>query len=311
MEDIQTRSQDLKKGGGGFFERVRKLQMTLTRIFIVLESESHGLSDFGRFILKIETEISANIGNSNVFSAQKQVISKKKKVFTEIETDFSAKIGNSNAFSAQKQVISKKKGLHRNSNASNSNRKFKRFFGPKTGDLQKKKKKEGVHRNWDGFFGQNWKFKRFFRPNHDIYFTTSAPNFLWGGCFHFFTKNWPQKHQKVRFCILCRPMRGARAPPPPLATLLRTLLPIPFGQGVFYYWNSVLFFASWSSTPPNPISSNRKLIYRRLIRKKYPVPQLCVPASISFGKVQTFFFHCLSQTWLSSWPLWFDFKFQR
>ena len=46
-----------KGGGGSFFERVRKLQTTLTRIFIVLESESHGLSDFGRFILKIETEI--------------------------------------------------------------------------------------------------------------------------------------------------------------------------------------------------------------------------------------------------------------
>ena len=95
----QARSQDLKKGG--FFERVRKLQTTLTRIFIVFESESHGLSDFGRFILKIETEISAKIGNSNAFSAQKQMISKKKKVFTEIETDFSANIGNSNAFSGR------------------------------------------------------------------------------------------------------------------------------------------------------------------------------------------------------------------
>ena len=40
----QARCQDLKKkGGGGFFERVRKVQTTLTRIFIVLESESRGL----------------------------------------------------------------------------------------------------------------------------------------------------------------------------------------------------------------------------------------------------------------------------
>ena len=39
----QPRSQDLEKGG--FFERVRKVQTTLTRIFIVLESESHGLSE--------------------------------------------------------------------------------------------------------------------------------------------------------------------------------------------------------------------------------------------------------------------------
>ena len=33
------------KRGGGLFERVRKVQMTMTWIFIVLESESHGLSE--------------------------------------------------------------------------------------------------------------------------------------------------------------------------------------------------------------------------------------------------------------------------
>ena len=58
---------------------------------------------------EIESEFSAEIGNSNDFSAQIQVISKKKKVFTEIKSDFSAEIGNSNDFSAQIQVISKKK----------------------------------------------------------------------------------------------------------------------------------------------------------------------------------------------------------
>ena len=47
-----------KGGKGGFFERVRQLQATLTRIFIVLESDSNGLS-------KIETDFSAEIGNSN------------------------------------------------------------------------------------------------------------------------------------------------------------------------------------------------------------------------------------------------------
>ena len=43
----QARGQDLEKGGGLFcyFERVRKVQTTLTRIFIVLESVSHGFSD--------------------------------------------------------------------------------------------------------------------------------------------------------------------------------------------------------------------------------------------------------------------------
>ena len=108
---------------GGFFERMRKVQTTLTRIFIVLESVSHGFSEnqdrisrkprkFKRFFriksgglqkkkkkvfTEIETDFSAEIENSNVFSAQNQVVSiKKKKVFTEIETDFSAKFGNSN-----------------------------------------------------------------------------------------------------------------------------------------------------------------------------------------------------------------------
>ena len=60
------------------------------------------------------------------FSAQKQVISKKKKVFTEIETDFLAEIGNSNRFSAQKQVISKNK-------TKRSLPKLRRIFQPISG----------------------------------------------------------------------------------------------------------------------------------------------------------------------------------
>ena len=59
------------KKGGGFFQRVRQLWETLTRIFIGLGSDSQGLSE-------IEADNSAKIGNSNAFSAQKQVISKKK-----------------------------------------------------------------------------------------------------------------------------------------------------------------------------------------------------------------------------------------
>ena len=111
---------------GGYFERVRKVQTSLTRIFIVLESVSHGLSEnwdeisqkarkfkgffrpktgglqkkvskknqFHTVCPKIETKFLRKLGNSKVFSAQKQVVSKKKKkkVFTEIETDFSAEI---------------------------------------------------------------------------------------------------------------------------------------------------------------------------------------------------------------------------
>ena len=40
----QARSQDLKKGGG-YFERVRSVHTTLTRILIDLESVSDGLSE--------------------------------------------------------------------------------------------------------------------------------------------------------------------------------------------------------------------------------------------------------------------------
>ena len=59
---------------------------------------------------KIESDFSAELGNSNVFFAQIQVVSKKKKkVFTKIESGFSAEIGNSNVFFAQIQVVSKKK----------------------------------------------------------------------------------------------------------------------------------------------------------------------------------------------------------
>ena len=76
---------------------------------------------------------------------------KKKKVFTEIESDFSAEIGNSNVFFAQNQVVSKKKkkGLHQNWEwFFGRNRKFKRFFRPKSGGLQKK------NRNWEWVFGR-------------------------------------------------------------------------------------------------------------------------------------------------------------
>ena len=62
---------------------------------------------------KVESGFSAEIGTSNVFFAQNQVVSKKKKkkkkVFTKVESDFSAENGSSNVFFAQNQVVSKKK----------------------------------------------------------------------------------------------------------------------------------------------------------------------------------------------------------
>ena len=105
--DTQARSHDLEKGGGGggYFERVRKVQSTLTRIFIALKSVSHGLSknwdEISRKARKLKGFFRPKCGG-----LQKK---KKKKVFTEIETDFSAEIRNSKIFSAQNQVVSKKK----------------------------------------------------------------------------------------------------------------------------------------------------------------------------------------------------------
>ena len=43
-----------------------------------------------------------------------------------------------------------------------------------------------------------------------------------GGYFQFLTKNRPQKHQKRAILHTSQANGGARAPPPPLATLLTT-----------------------------------------------------------------------------------------
>ena len=92
----------MEKGGGGYFERVRKVQTTLTQIFIVLESVSHGLSENS-------DEISRKARKFEGFFRPKSDGLQKKKVFAEIESDFSAEIRNSEVFSAQYQVVSKKK----------------------------------------------------------------------------------------------------------------------------------------------------------------------------------------------------------
>ena len=70
-----------------FFSRNRKFK----RFF---RPKSGGLQKKKKAFTKIESDFSAEIGNSNVFFAQNQVVSKKKKkkVFTEIEGNFSAEI---------------------------------------------------------------------------------------------------------------------------------------------------------------------------------------------------------------------------
>ena len=122
----QARSQGLEKGGG-YFERVRKVQTTLTRILIVLKSVSHGLTEnsgeISRKARKFEGFFRPKSGGlqkkkkglrrnwvrffrrnpkfkgffppKNRWSPKKKK-QKKKVFFAEIESDFSAKFGNSN-----------------------------------------------------------------------------------------------------------------------------------------------------------------------------------------------------------------------
>ena len=96
------------------------------------------------------------------------------------------------------------------------NRKFKRFFGPNTGDLQKKRSSPNLKR----IFGHNRIFRRFFRLNHGIYFAFSAPKFLWGAVFNFSAKIGLKSTKNVQFWILYRQMGGSSPPAPLLATLL-------------------------------------------------------------------------------------------
>ena len=100
---------------------------------------------------------------------------------------------------------------------------------------KKKKKKKGLRQNSEWFFGRNPKFKRFFRPKlGDLQKkkkkilpisqvqTYEGGLFSCGGAiFNFPQKIGLKSTKNMRFCILHKPIGGARAPPaPPLATLL-------------------------------------------------------------------------------------------
>ena len=140
-------------------------------------------------------------------------------VCLKIETEFLGKLGNSNVFAAQKQVVSKKKkkkkkGLHR-PKLRLHRQKFKRFFSPKTVGLQKKVFTE-IETDFSAKIGNSNAF------SGRITTCTSQlrhPISFGGGCFQFFTKNRPQKHQKRSILHTLKPLGGARAPAP-LATLL-------------------------------------------------------------------------------------------
>ena len=130
---------------------------------------------------------------------------------------------------------------------SRKHRKFKGFFRPKLGDLQKKKKKKKkkkVFAKIQSDFSAETEIQRFFPPKIRLspkkkkkkkkgLRQNFSPKFrkfkrlrggsfrMGGAIFHFSQKIGLKSTKYMRFCILHKPMGGARAPPaPPLATLL-------------------------------------------------------------------------------------------
>ena len=125
---------------------------------------------------------------------------------------------------------------------SRKDRKFKRFFRQKLGDLQKKKKKKKkvfakIQSDFSAEIVFFFLFKRFFRPKSSdlqknkkglrqnsrrFFFQNFASSnvsrgalFAWGGYFQFFTENRPQKHKKHAILHTSQANGGARAPPAP------------------------------------------------------------------------------------------------
>ena len=116
-------------------------------------------------------------------------------------------------FSAQKQVISKKKkGLHRNWDGFfGRNRKFKPFFRPKTGDLQKKNNKvfTEIETDFSADIGNSNSSSARIRGNS---FTTSSPNPFWGGLF-FEQKSASKALKTCDFAYFSGQWGWAGAPP--------------------------------------------------------------------------------------------------
>ena len=117
-------------------------------------------------------------------------------------------------FFCQNQVIFKKK---------RSSPKLKRFF---LAEIRWSPKKKGLHQNSVTLPDQLWvsskKRKLYFSgPNNSTSFTTSAPQFRWGGgaVFIFGAKICLKSTKNALFYILFRPMGGCYSPPP-LAPLL-------------------------------------------------------------------------------------------
>ena len=150
------------------------MQTTFTRILIVLESVSHGLSENS-------DEISRKARKFKDFFRPRTGGLQKKKVFAEIESDFSAEIRNSKVFPPKNRWYPKKK------------KKKKKVFAEVESDFSAKYGNSNV---------------------------SGGAVFLWGGLFSIFHKKSASKALKTcDFEYFTSQWGGARAPPP-LATLL-------------------------------------------------------------------------------------------
>ena len=88
---------------------------------------------------------------------------------------------------------------------SRKDRKFKGFFRPKLGDLQKKKKKKKKKKV----------FAKIFLPISQVQTFEGGLFSYGGGYFPFFTENRPQKHKKHAFLHTSQANGGGSSPPPP------------------------------------------------------------------------------------------------
>ena len=91
-------------------------------------------------------------------------------------------------------------------------RKFKGFFRPKQGGLQKRKKKRSSP-----------KLRLIFRSKSEIQTFEGGLFSNGGGYFQFFTKNRPQNHQNGAILHTSQANGGARAPAPLAALLVKPL----------------------------------------------------------------------------------------
>ena len=108
-------------------------------------------------------------------------------------------------------------------------RKFRRFFRPKSGDLQKTKKKKVIFRPKSKIqtFSKSGdlqkkkkkrsspKFRAIFLPISHVQTIEGGLFSNGGGYFHFSQKIGLKSTKNMRFCILHKPMGGLEPPPPP------------------------------------------------------------------------------------------------